>query len=296
MTASNPGPQQTPEYLRWSKEHYENFTVVSLLLPRSLRRPVRLLYAYCRYVDDLGDEAPGDRLAHLNAVAEDVKRCYTGTPSHPLLQAFQPVILEFGLQQEELLALIEANRMDQTVHRYDTYDELVHYCRHSAMPVGRLFLKLLGYDDATRREMADATCTGLQLVNFLQDVAEDYNKGRIYLPQEDMALFGVTEERIARGEATDEVRALLRFEAERARALLQKGLPLAATVEGLARVDVRLFSYGGLAVLDALEGADYDVFSRPLRVSKLQQAALFSRTVLWLLRSRRETARKEECQ
>lgn len=283
----------TPAYLRWSKEHYENFTVVSLLLPRRLRRPVRLLYAYCRYVDDLGDEAPGDRLAHLAAFQRDLNRCYTDTPEHPLLQAFQPVIQSHGLPREELVALIEANRMDQRVHRYETYRDLIHYCRHSAMPVGRLFLKLLGYEDDTRRKLSDSTCTALQLVNFLQDVAEDYGKGRIYLPREDMLRFGVTEEDIARGRATAELRSLLQFEADRARALLNEGLPLAEMVGGVARVDVRLFSYGGLAVLDALEKAEYDVFSRQPRVGKWRKAALFLRAVLWLLSTRPPDAKGE---
>ncbi|NLN28265.1 MAG: squalene synthase HpnC [Firmicutes bacterium] len=283
------------DFLHWSKKHYENFTVVSLLLPRRLRRPVRLLYAYCRYVDDLGDEAPGDRLARLDAFEQDLERCYGGTPRHPLLQTFQPVIVQYGLPRGELWALIEANRMDQVVRRYETFSDLVHYCRHSAMPVGRLFLKLLGYDDARRIQLSDATRTGLQLVNFLQDVGEDYEKGRIYLPGDDMARFGVSEEHIARRDATPEFRTLMQFEADRARALLYAGLPLAETVEGLARVDVRLFSYGGLAVLDALADARYDVFGRRVRVGKLRKAGLFLRAALWLLRSRRLPPWKGEC-
>lgn len=275
----------THDYERWAGEHYENFTVGSLLLPRNLRRPVRLLYAYCRYVDDLGDEAPGDRLALLDDFEQDVRRCFSGTPRHPLLKAFQPTIQQFELPLDPLIKLIRANKMDQTTRRYETYAELLVYCEHSANPVGHLFLSLLGYSDKKRLALSDATCTALQLVNFWQDVAEDYAKGRIYIPQEDMRRFGVTEDDIAHGRATDAFRQLLKFEADRARELFHVGLPLTNMVDGLARVDIRLFSYGGLAVLDGLHANDYDIFDHRPIVSKKQKARLFLQAVWWLCTS-----------
>lgn len=270
-------------YTRLAKEHYENFTVGSLLLPKALRHHMRLLYAYCRYVDDLGDEAVGDRLHLLDTFEQDVQRCFDGTPEHPLLQALQPTIREFRLPKEPFLKLIEANRMDQSVTRYATFDELQFYCEHSANPVGHLVLALFGYTDRRRKELADATCTALQLVNFWQDVAEDYARGRIYIPQEDMQAFGVTEEMIKRSDATPEFRALLAFECERAETLFRRGLPLCDMVEGVARLDIRLFSYGGLAVLDGLRACDYDVFNRRPIVSKWRKARLFGRALFRLL-------------
>lgn len=269
-------------YERWSKEHYENFTVGSWLLPKRLRHPVRILYAYCRYVDDLGDEAPGDRIQLLDAFERDVLRCYSGTPQHALLRELQPIIQQFDLPPEPFLKLIEANRMDQRVTRYESYTDLLVYCDHSANPVGRLFLGLLGYADTERQELADATCTALQLVNFWQDVAEDYAKGRIYLPQEDMRRFDVTEASIAAGDATANFRKLLAFESDRAHQLFIKGLPLGNMVDGLAKVDIRLFSYGGLAVLDGLRACNYNVFDQRPIVSKWRKLKLFGRAVLWL--------------
>lgn len=276
-------PTQIARYERWAKEHYENFTVGSLLLPRRLRRPVRLLYAYCRYVDDLGDEAAGDRLQLLDAFESELLKCFDGAPSHPLLVKLQPVIREFNLPARPFLKLVEANRMDQHRHRYRTFADLLTYCEHSANPVGHLFLALLGYSDAERIRLSDATCIGLQLVNILQDIPVDFEKGRIYLPEEDMEHFGVTEAQIARGEVTEGFLRLMAFECDMAEAFLLQGMPLATTLPGLAKYDVRLFSYGGLAALRQLRSCEYDVFSRRPKVSKAQKTLLALRAVGWLL-------------
>lgn len=288
--------EDTARYEQLAAEHYENFTVGSWLLPRHLRRHVHLLYAYCRYVDDLGDEAAGDRLSLLDEFERDVNRCFVGTvsPKHPLLQAFEHTIHEFSLPQESLVKLIHANKMDQQITRYESYEDLLTYCDHSANPVGHMFLALLGHFDTERRQLSDSTCTALQLANFWQDIAKDYEKGRIYIPLEDMRRFGVTEQHIARHEVTAAFRELLAFECDRARSLFHRGLPLVDMLQGVARVDVRLFSYGGLAVLDGLRANDYDVFSKRPTVSKWRKARLFLQAVWWFSTSALQRPAREE--
>lgn len=271
---------------RWSKQHYENFTVGSPFLPSHLRKPVRILYAYCRYVDDIGDEAAGNRLALLDAWEADLLQCYGGEPKHPILRALQPIIHTYHLPREPFLKLIEANRMDQRQNRYPTYDHLLRYCEHSANPVGHLFLALLGYNDTQRLQLADATCTALQLTNFWQDIGRDYRKGRIYLPLEDMEHFGVSERMIAESRATFAFRNLLAFESGRARSLFMQGLPLADQIGGRSRIDIRLFSLGGLAVLDGLATVHYDVFNHRPVVSKRKKISLLLQALAWALRRR----------
>ena len=180
-----------------TKTHYENFTVGSLLLPKAKRQHVSNLYAYCRTVDDLGDEAEGDRRALLEQWREDLERCYDRTPNHPVMVALQDTIQRYRIPREPFLKLIEANRMDQEVARYQTFDDLLYYCDHSANPCGRLFLYVFEYRDEERQQLSDYTCTALQLANFWQDVNRDWGKGRVYLPVEDMKAHGVTEEQLA---------------------------------------------------------------------------------------------------
>lgn len=300
---------------RLARTHYENFTVGSWLLPKAKLRHVYALYAYCRTVDDLGDEAapgavpgvvpgagrdgagpdtrsrlapPEDfdsdtgayRLALLDRWQAELEACYAGRPQHPVTVALQETVQAFDLPPEPFLKLIEANRMDQRAQRYATYADLLHYCDHSANPVGRLFLYLFGYRDAERQRWADATCTALQLANFWQDVARDYRKGRIYLPQEDLARFGYTEAELARGVFNASFRRLLAFEVERAMALFQEGAALVPALEGPARLDVALFTRGGVALLDAIRKRDYDVLSARPTLSRHRKAALFLST--WL--------------
>ncbi|HEX6971808.1 MAG TPA: squalene/phytoene synthase family protein, partial [Limnochordia bacterium] len=174
-----------------ARAHYENFSVGTRLLPAPLRKHAYVLYAFCRTIDDVGDDSPGDRLAVLARWEEDLRRCYTGRPRHPILCGLQQTIREFHLPIEPFLRLIEANRIDQRVNRYATFADLLRYCDYSANPVGDLFLALLGYSDPERRRRAHATCTALQLTNFWQDIEEDLQKrNRIYIPEEDLAAFG----------------------------------------------------------------------------------------------------------
>src|ERR687886_579784 len=198
----------------------ENFPVASLLFPRRLRPHLRRVYAYCRLVDILGDEAEGDRLALLDELEREVEACYGGTPTWPVVRDLAPTIAQFGLPREPFLRLIEANRMDQRMAEYETWEDVEWYCVHSADPCGRLVLGLLRRaDDAELVAASDDVCTGLQLVNFLQDVPRDLDLGRIYLPAEDRRRFGVP----ALDRPNEPLRDLLRFEAERAAALLEGG-------------------------------------------------------------------------
>jgi squalene synthase HpnC len=247
----------------------ENFPVASFLFPRRLRPHLRAVYGFARLVDILGDELEGDRLAALEELEREVEACYSGQPSWPVMQALQPTVREFELSREPFLRLIEANRIDQRVSEYETWEDLREYCRHSADPVGRLVLGLLRLDrDRELVAASDDVCTGLQLVNFLQDVPRDLELGRIYLPAEDRRRFGVT----ALDRPSDELLELLRYEAARARGLLAAGRLLQGRIGGRAGRAVGLFARGGLAALDALERAEWDVFTQRPRPSRTRLA------------------------
>jgi len=253
----------------------ENFPVASLLFPRRLRPHLRAVYGFARLVDMLGDEVQGDRLAALDELEGEVEACYSGTPTWPVMCVLQPTIREFSLPREPFLRLIEANRMDQRISEYETWDDLREYCRHSADPVGRLVLGLLRLDRESELVAAsDDVCTGLQLVNFLQDVPRDLDLGRIYLPAEDRRRFGVT----VLDRPTPELREALEYEAARARALLAGGRLLQARIGGRVGRAVGLFARGGLAALEALERAGWDIFTQRPRPSRTRLAlAAFAR-------------------
>jgi squalene synthase HpnC len=253
----------------------ENFPVASLLFPRRLRPHLRAIYGFARLVDILGDEVEGDRLAALGELEHEVDACYGGEPTWPVMRVLQPTIREFSLPREPFLRLIEANRMDQRISEYETWDDLREYCRHSADPVGRLVLGLLRRDREQELVAAsDDVCTGLQLVNFLQDVPRDLELGRIYLPAEDRFRFGVT----ALDRPSPALTELLRFEAERARELLAGGRLLQARIGGRVGRAVGLFARGGLAALEALEHARWDIFTQRPRPSRTRLAlAAFAR-------------------
>jgi squalene synthase HpnC len=252
----------------------ENFPVASRLFPRELRPHLRVVYGYCRLVDILGDELEGDRLAALDELEREVTRCYEGQPEWPLMQELQPTIREFGLPREPFDRLIEANRIDQRISAYETWADLKGYCVHSADPVGRLVLGVLRRsDDEECVRLSDDVCTGLQLVNFLQDVPRDLELGRVYLPAAERREYGVTE----LDRPNEPLRRLLEFEAERARALLAAGEPLGARIGGRVGRGVALFARGGLAALEALERADWDVFTgrpKPSRARLAREAVL----------------------
>ena len=196
--------------------------------------------------------------------------------------ALQNTIRTFDIPKEPFLRLIEANRMDQTVTRYPTHGDLDYYCQHSANPVGHLVLYVCGYRDEERQRLSDHTCTALQLANFWQDVSRDYAKGRIYIPLEDMETFGYSEDELARHEVTDSFRRLMKFQVERARELFHDGLPLVDTVDDSLKLDIALFSRGGMSVLDCIERQNYDVLSRRPVVGKGKKVFLLLSTLLKL--------------
>ncbi len=268
------------ECIAIARSHYENFSVASRLMPRDMLPHVAAIYSYCRGVDDLGDEAEGNRLTLLDEWAAQLEQCYSGSPTEPRFLALQHTISAFDIERQPFLDLIEANRMDQVNTRYETYEDVLRYCRHSANPVGHLYLTLIGKNDPERRELSDATCTALQLANFWQDVKRDYAMGRIYIPQEDMRRFGYTEEELARGEYTPAFRELMEFQVERTRRLFGEGLQLVDTLEGIFKLHVKLFTLGGLRVLDAIERQKYDVLSRRPTVTKARKTWLLAKT--WL--------------
>jgi len=258
----------------------ENFTVASWLLPRALRKHMYAVYAYCRGVDDLGDEANGDRLALLDEWERELLACYEGEPVDIRFIALQRTIRRFDIPPEPFLRLIEANRRDQRVQRYATFGDLLEYCSYSANPVGELVLHLFGYRDEKRRRLSDATCTALQLTNFWQDVGRDLDKGRVYIPQWDMERFGYSEADLMERRHSPQFRRLMIFQVERTRAYFEEGLELVPLVSGRLRFDLRLFSLGGLAVLEAIERMDYDVLRKRPALSGVQKALVAVRGLL----------------
>jgi squalene synthase HpnC len=235
----------------------ENFPVVSFLAPRWARPHLRAIYGFARLVDNLGDEAEGDRAALL----DELERELDGSPRTEIMRRLHTTIAACSLPREPFARLIEANRIDQVKTRYATWNEVKEYCTYSADPVGRLVLGVYGRaDEPELVARSDSVCTGLQLVNFLQDPPRDLALGRVYLPQETLARFGVRDDELA-GPLTESIAEALRFEAARARGLLEAGLPLARALGGRPGMSVALYARGGLAALDALQGAGWDVFS-----------------------------------
>ncbi|MFN3651908.1 MAG: squalene synthase HpnC [Armatimonadota bacterium] len=278
-------PDEARRYTeRLARTHYENFTVVSWLLPRELRQHMYNVYAYCRWSDDLGDELPdsGMALRALEWWRDELVSCYAGAPRHPVFVALAETIERFEIPADPFHHLLDAFVQDQTVKRFPTYDDLLDYCTRSADPVGRLVLYLFGFRDAERQRLSDATCTALQLTNFWQDVTVDWQKGRVYLPLEDLERFGVREEQIARREVTPEFRELMRFEVERARRLFATGLPLVHMVPKRLRLDLELFTRGGEAILNAIEAQEWDVLTRRPELSKARKARLILTRLLGL--------------
>ncbi len=286
LPASYAFPQQRPsleeaqEYCRkLARSHYENFSVATMFLPKHLRQHFFNVYAYCRISDDLGDEVgdPEASLALFDQWESELDRCYCGGAHHPVFVALAGTVREFDIPKHEFSDLLRAFRQDQTVARYETFQDLLGYCRYSANPVGHLVLYLCGYRDGERQRLSDFTCTALQLANFWQDVASDYLRGRMYLPLEDLRRFGVDEPTISESRFTSEFRELMRFEAARAREWFQQGLPLIAQVDRSLSRDLDLFSRGGLEMLNAIEEQGYDVLSRRPALSKSRKLKLVAR-------------------
>jgi len=254
----------------------ENFPVASLLAPRWARPHLRAIYGFARLVDNLGDEAAGDR----DALLDELERELEGPPRTEIMQRLHATIAARALPLEPFRRLIEANRIDQVRSRYETWEDVREYCAYSADPVGRLVLGIYGRDGEPELVvMSDAVCTGLQLVNFLQDPPRDLSLGRVYLPQQDLRSFGIADEDLA-GPLTEPIVGLLRFEAERARSLLEHGLPLRKALSGRPGLSVALYARGGLAALDALERAGWDVFTERPAPTRLTFARLALRELV----------------
>ncbi len=270
---------------RLARRHYENFTVASWLLPRRLRPHFYHVYAYCRWADDLADEArsPEESLDLLDWWEEQLQACYRGRAVHPVFVALADTIEQFGIPPDPFADLLVAFRQDQRVTRYETVEQLLEYCRYSANPVGRLVLYLGQCHDERRGRLSDSVCTGLQLANFWQDVAQDWDRDRIYLAQSRCRRFGYDETMFVRRECNEAFRRLLAAEVSEAEGWLRGGLPLVGMVPRWLRLEVALFIRGGMAILDAIRRQDYDVWSRRLVVSKLQKMRLVVRC-WWELR------------
>ena len=264
----------------------ENFPVASRLLPRRVRAHLLAIYGFARLVDELGDAAPGDRMAALDWLEAELDRAFEGSAQHPLLARLQRTLRDCALPREPFARLIEANRIDQRVGRYETWEQLRGYCALSANPVGELVLRVLGAATPERIALSDSICTALQLIEHCQDVVEDYAAGRVYIPAEDLRRFGCGPELLGGAEPgrdtplPEPLRAVLTFELARARGLLGAGQPLAGQLRGRARLAVAGFVAGGGAALEAIERAGYDVRFGPPRPGRGRRALALARVLL----------------
>src|ERR1700686_2919621 len=277
--APKPGcsPDVAQQYTRWlATHHYENFKVVSWVLPKALHQHFYNVYAYCRWADDLGDEVPNAAraLELLDWWERELDACYEGKPSHPVFVALRETIVAKDIPKQPFADLLKAFRQDQVVKRYPGWDAVLDYCVYSANPVGRLVLYLCGYRDEERQRLSDATCTALQLANFWQDVSRDLQIGRIYIPLDRAAAHGLSESDIVERRFDERYVSLMKELIEYTRGLFEKGMPLAKKVEGKLSVDLEMFSLGGLAVLDSIEQMGYDTLHRRPEVSKVKQVGL----------------------
>ncbi len=264
-------------YTRWlATHHYENFHVVSFLLPKRLHQDFYNVYSFCRWADDLGDEI-GDPRESLRLLAwwrGELQAMYAGRSSHPVFVALRDTASRFDLPAKLFEDLITAFERDQTVTRYRTFEELFDYCRYSANPVGRLVLALCGYRDAERQRLSDSTCTALQLANHWQDVTVDLLKDRVYLPLDVMERHGYSIEALLARRFDDRFRAAMRESVEVARGLFLEGLPLAGMVDRRLAIDLDLFSRGGLKVLEKIQQQDYNVLVARPAISKIERVGL----------------------
>jgi phytoene synthase len=247
-------------------DHYENFPVASILMPRRLRKPVTAIYRFARAADDIADEgnlSDAARLKQLDEFRAELRRIESNAePLTPLFHHLAATIKEHELPIRPFHDLLDAFAQDVVQKRYADYNELLDYCRRSANPVGNLLLHLYGQATPANLAYSDAVCTALQLINFWQDVAKDWNIGRVYLPLDDMARHGVTETQIETGSRDDHWRALMKFEVDRARALMLQGSPLGSILSGRIGLEMRMIIQGGLRILDKIEAAEYDMFDR----------------------------------
>lgn len=267
---------------RLAKSHYENFSVATWFLPAKLRQHFYNVYAYCRISDDLGDEVGNAQqsLELLDQWEAELNACYAGSPKHPVFVALAETVKQFAIPKHEFSDLLIAFRRDQTITRFETFNDILDYCKYSANPVGHLVLYLGGYSDAERQKLSDYTCTALQQANFWQDVTVDYLKGRIYLPLEDMRHFGVSEQEISERRTTPQFVEMMKFEVKRAREWFERGLPLIKVVNKELAVDLELFSRGGQEILNAIEAQGFDVLRERPVISKPRKLWLVARAAV----------------
>ena len=262
--------------------HYENFLIANKFTPPNIRQHIQNIYAFCRYGDDLGDEAPFDsqgRLKLLEAWEKDLAEAHqsdwSGKPQHPILIAVQYTAKTFNIPLEPFWKLIQAFKMDQTKNRYQSWDELLDYCQHSADPVGHLFLYVYGHDNEELRTLSDKTCTALQLANHWQDISRDWQQNRSYLPEETMLHFGVDWNRYGPEYVDENWKSMLSFEVERAQKLFDEGKNLWKLVDAHLAVDLMMFTKGGEAILQAIRNQKFDTWKKRPKVSKLKQVRLY---------------------
>lgn len=281
MTSTVPVSEAERYTRRLATTHYENFHVVSFLLPKHLHQDFYNVYAYCRSADDLADEIPDadESIRQLNWWRGELDRMYAGEAEHPVFVALMGTVAKYGIPKQPFADLIRAFIQDRHVSRYRTWDEVLDYCVYSANPVGRLVLYLCGYSDAERQSLSDATCTALQLANFWQDITVDQQKDRVYLPLDLLASHNYTVDELFAHKFDERFRAIMREAVDRARELFLTGLPLARMVNRRLAVDLELFSRGGMRVLDKIEQQGYDVLSRRPKISKAERASLLIGTL-----------------
>jgi squalene synthase HpnC len=269
--------EESGAYTRWlATHHYENFHVVSFLLPKRLHQDFYNVYAFCRWADDLGDEIgnPQESLRLLAWWRGELQAMYAGRAKHPVFVGLMHTAARHQLPIEPFDDLIKAFEQDQTVTRYRNFDEVFQYCRYSANPVGRLVLGLCGYRDAARQELSDATCTALQLANFWQDVIVDLAQDRVYLPLDVLERHGYPLDDLFARRFDGRFRAVMKEALAVARGLFLKGLPLAGQVDRRLAIDLELFSRGGLKILEKIERQDYDVLRARPAISKTERVGL----------------------
>ena len=270
------------DYTRWlATHHYENFHVVSFLLPKRLHQDFYNVYSFCRWADDLGDEIPdkAEALRLLDWWSKLLDEMYAGHAWHPVFVALRPTVDRYGIPRRLFSDLIRAFVQDQTVNRYQTWDDVYGYCTYSANPVGRLVLYLCGYTDPERQRLSDFTCTALQLANFWQDVSVDLQKDRVYLPLSVLRKHGCTVDDLFARRETDAFRAAMRDAVVRARELFESGLPLIGMVDRRLSIDLDLFSRGGMRVLDKIEASNYNVLRARPAIGKLERVGLLLSSV-----------------
>jgi squalene synthase HpnC len=274
------------EYTRWlATHHYENFHVVSALLPKKLHQDFYNVYSFCRWADDLGDEI-GDPKESLRLLAwwrSELEAMYRGETGHPVFTALKDTVERRAIPMEPFDRLIRAFVQDQTVTRYQTWDEVFGYCVNSANPVGHLVLYLCGYRDAERQRLSDFTCTALQLANFWQDITVDLQKNRVYLPLDLLARYAYGVDELSTLTLNDRFRSVLRDAVNVAEDLFHKGLPLINMVDRRLSLDLALFSRGGLKILSKIRDHGYDVLTRRPHISKVERAGILLRCLPRLL-------------